>query len=120
MKKPQKKEVTPAPNADIIPISVDKPPLVIDTGNVSKMGYAKGIRNEMKRIYRMAATGKMDLNVATKFIYMLQQISRSQIEADKLEILEKGGIMGTPFVGVQIFAPAYAHPPADKKGTDDG
>ncbi len=74
-----------------------KAPLNINT--------AKATRGEMIRVYDMVTSGELPLSAGMKLIYMLDKITRSRLEEDKLEILRKGGIQGAVFVGLILEGP---------------
>ncbi len=63
------------------------------------------IRGEMIRIYDMVTKGELPLSAGMKLVYILDKISKSRFEEDKLEILKRGGITGAPFVGLTIVGP---------------
>ena len=63
------------------------------------------IRGEMIRVYDMVTTGELPLAAGMKLVYILDKISKSRFEEDKLEILKRGGIAGAPFVGLTIVGP---------------
>ncbi len=71
-----------------------------------RLGTATQIRTEMRRVYLGAIDGALPLGAATKLVFILAQIAKSQSEEEKLRILERGGIAGAPFVGLTISGPA--------------
>ncbi len=66
---------------------------------------ATATRGEMIRVYDMVTSGELPLSAGMKLIYMLDKITRSRLEEDKLEILRKGGIQGAVFVGLILEGP---------------
>lgn len=74
------------------------------TGNLL-LSKPKEIRREMRRVYEAAIRGRIPLTAATKLFYMLEKVSRSRSEEDKLAILERGGIGGAPFIGLILEGP---------------
>lgn len=71
-----------------------------------RLGTQTQIRWEMRRVYQAAIEGRLPLTACTKLFYMLEKISRSETDEQKLWILERGGIAGAPFVGLIIEGPA--------------
>jgi len=53
----------------------------------------------------MVTCGELPLSAGMKLVYILDKISKSRFEEDKLEILKRGGITGAPFVGLIIQGP---------------
>lgn len=85
--------------------------------HVIRLGNSRAIRNEMKRVYRGVVKGKLPLGAGTKLVYILDRIAKSENDDEKLRILERGGIQGAPFVGLQILPPAK---PSDTVSEGEG
>jgi hypothetical protein len=61
------------------------------------------IQTEMGRVYRMARTGKISIDEACRYAYMLDRMisaARAVVVSEK-----KRGVTGTPFVGLTIVTP---------------
>jgi len=63
------------------------------------------VRGEIIRVYDMVTSGELPLVAGMKLVYILDKISKSRFEEDRLEILKRGGISGAPFVGLTIVGP---------------
>ncbi len=63
------------------------------------------IRGEMIKVYAMVTEGTLPLSAGMKLMYMLDKISRSRLDEEKLDILRRGGIQGKQFIGLIIEEP---------------
>ncbi len=87
--------------AEIGVLTVDFPP----PHKSLRLGTQKEIRWEMRRVYEACIRGQLPLTAATKLIYMLEKMARLKSDEEKLKVLERGGIVGAPFVGLIIEGP---------------
>ncbi|MDJ0950943.1 MAG: hypothetical protein QNJ94_18685 [Alphaproteobacteria bacterium] len=62
-------------------------------------------RLEMQEIYRRYCQGELDAATASRLSWMVDNLRRARKDEQLMEVAQKGGIAGVPFVGIQFVGP---------------
>ena len=94
------KSLTKRGNSEVVPLT----PADLGIGT-KQLGTLASYRHELQAIYQAVARGELQPEIGTKLSWMVGQMRVAKRDEIAMDLMEKGGISGVPFVGITLIGP---------------